>query len=144
MVSLLSKSDKNSKFIERLIELRESMNFKSKSEFAEWLGVTRSTYSMIENGYRPPSENFLEKLFLKTGKPEEYWLYGIDEENKYVEAREEFKMLKRAISDALELNLIDMEGEYTSEENEKIGKSLFDYALAADIKHILSKKKQGK
>lgn len=131
-------------FIQRLIELRESKNFSTKTEFAEWLGVPRNSYSMIETGYRPPNKKFIEQLFLRTGRPEEYWLYGVNSEVEYTEAREEFKMLKKAIDDIVELNLIDLEGNYTTPTNEKVGKSLIDAALKADMFHILLKKKQGK
>lgn len=129
-------------FISRLIELRESKGFSTKTEFAEWLGVSRNSYSMIETGYRPPNKKFIEQLFLKTGRPEEYWLYGINSESEFAETREEFKMLRKAIDDIIDLKLMDLEGNYTSITNEKVGKSLIDTALKADLYHILLKKKK--
>lgn len=135
-------TDKYEDFRNRLKELMKIKNFKTKSEFAKWLGVARNTLSMVENGYRPPSDAFLQSLFLKTGKPSEYWLYGVEGKD-YINKREEFKMLKRALDDILELNLMDLNGQYTSKENKILAEQLLDSALKADIHHILEKKKQG-
>lgn len=135
-----SKND----FIDRLIEYRKSKTeFTTKTEFAEWLGINRNTYSMTETGYREPSKKFIEALFLKTGLPEEYWLYGITTNKEYSKIRDDFKMLRKAIDDIIELKLMDLDGEYTSEKNKQIALALRDAAYEADLAYILMKKKQG-
>lgn len=133
-------------FNDRLLELRQEFNIKSKQEMAEKIGIGRTLYSMLENGKRQPSQDVLEKLFLLTGKPEEYWLYGIGSEKDYVEHREEFKMTKRAVSQLIELKLLD--------ENSTLFKDLLNntdkpmtveqlllVAFTADIKHMILKSK---
>lgn len=130
-------------FKERLIKYRESKpEFKTKTAFSKWLGVNINLLSMLETGYRTPSDAFIDNLVLKTGLPEEYWVYGITREKEYLDSRADFKVLRRAIDDALDLNLIDLEGKFTSDENEKIFNSLIESALKADVYHILLKKKK--
>ncbi|MGN9161863.1 helix-turn-helix domain-containing protein [Clostridium sulfidigenes] len=73
--------DTNSAFEQRLKKYRESKGL-LKYEFAKKLDISESFYNMIENGRKNPSKNFLIKLVAESKKPEEFWLYGI-EENKY-------------------------------------------------------------
>ena len=143
MTSTSQICDKYKDFRDRLIKFRESKDFKTKTEFANWLGVPRNSYSMIETGYRPPNQKFFDQLLLKTGKPEEFWVYGVEDDNQYAKAREDFKMLKKAIDDVVDLGLLDLDGNYTSAQNETIAKKLINTALNADIYHILLKKRQG-
>lgn len=143
MCSSSQNCEKYKGFRDRLIEFRQSTDFKTKTAFAEWLGVPRNSYSMIESGYRPPNQKFLDSLFLKSGKPEEYWLYGVADDKSYSAARDDFKMLRKAIDDVVNLGLMDLEGNYTSSQNKQIGKTLIDTALNADMLHILLKKRQG-
>ena len=44
-----------------LFELRLAENL-NISQMAEKLGLSRSFYEKIENGYRKPSRNFIEKM----------------------------------------------------------------------------------
>lgn len=73
--------DTNSTFEQRLKKYRESKGL-LKYKFAKNLDISESFYNMIENGRKNPSKNFLIKLVAESKKPEEFWLYGV-EENKY-------------------------------------------------------------
>lgn len=84
-------------FKDRLLEFRKSLKIKTKQDMAEKLGITRSLYSMLENGTRKPSQNVLDKLFEISNKPDEYWLYGVLKEKDYLDKRECFKSLKEFI-----------------------------------------------
>lgn len=66
-------------FNTRLERYREYLGLK-KRELADKLEVSESYYNMIENGKRNPSKSFIIKLVNHSGKPEEYWLYGIQNE----------------------------------------------------------------
>lgn len=140
----IQKEDKYSGFRERLETLMLTKEFSTKVEFSAWLGISRQSLSMIMNGQRPPTQKLLDILFLKTNKPEEYWLFGVDNDKEYSDARKEFKMLNKAFNDVLELELMTLDGEYTSAANEKLAQSLFDMALKSDLAHILLKKRQRK
>lgn len=134
----------NKEFVKKLNDLIEEKNFSTYTEFAKWLGVPRQILSMMKTGYRPPTRSVLDQLILRTGKPEEYWLYDIDIDNvdEFANKREDFKMLRKAIDDMLEYGFMDLNGEYTSEENKTCSKKLLEYALASDIEHILVKKRE--
>jgi transcriptional regulator with XRE-family HTH domain len=65
-------------FNERLEEYRKNLQI-TKRELAEKLEMSESYYNMIENGKRNPSRTFILKLVALSGKPEEYWIYGIND-----------------------------------------------------------------
>ncbi|MEG0297657.1 MAG: helix-turn-helix transcriptional regulator [Clostridium sp.] len=128
----------------RLHDYRIDNGYTTKTNFSKWLDMSRNIYTMIENGYRDPNKAFLDKIVTKTGLSEAYWLYGVTSDIELSEARNEFKSVRSAIDDILELELITLDGEYTSEKNMDIAKSLLDVALKADMYHILYKKRQEK
>ena len=67
---------------ERLRTYRlETLHLKTKREMAKFLGVSEDVYAKAENGVRTPSKKLLEALFDKTGLGEEYWKYGINQNN---------------------------------------------------------------
>lgn len=134
----------NETFVKKLNALIAEKGFPTNTEFAKWLGIPRQILSMMKTGYRPPTRNVLDQLILRTGKPEEYWLYDIDIEDtsNYANTRQDFKMLRKAIDDILDCGFMDLNGEYTSKENEICSKKLLEYALSSDIEHILVKKRE--
>lgn len=127
-------------FCERLKDYRESIGF-IKRELAERLSVSESYYNMIENGKREPSKNFIEKLVVFSEKPEEYWLYGISEEN-YAKERDSFKSTKKAVKQLLELNLINsVEDLFKGQYEPGTLEELLITALKADISYLLNNEK---
>lgn len=90
-------------FKKRLYEYRVSLGLTQK-EMAGKLNVTDAYYSMIENGKRNPSKNFLHELVALSGEQEEYWLYGVKGQ-AYIDMRTDFKCTKTAIDQLLDLNL---------------------------------------
>ncbi|AJA42825.1 helix-turn-helix domain-containing protein [Clostridium tetani] len=127
-------------FCERLKDYRESIGF-IKRELAERLPVSESYYNMVENGKREPSKNFIEKLVVFSEKPEEYWLYGISEEN-YAKERDSFKSTKKAVKQLLELNLINnVEDLFKGQYEPGTLEELLITALKADISYLLNNEK---
>lgn len=128
-------------FIERLIEYRESLEL-NKKEMANRLEVLPSTYNMIENGRREPSKNFLISLVDDSGKPEEYWLYGVNDE-EYRATRNVTKSIKMIYEQIKELNLIDdcstLFSDYTTTNPAEI---LLIAAIKSDLSYLLDKKKE--
>lgn len=121
-------------FKDRLKEFRENLGIKTKQDMANKLNITRSLYSMLENGSRTPSQKVLDKLFELSNKAEEYWLYGITKENEYLNTREEFKALKRAHKELKTLGLLsDLDNLNDTE------KHILILALTADLKHLEKK-----
>ncbi|MDU7250888.1 MAG: helix-turn-helix transcriptional regulator [Clostridium sp.] len=121
-------------FNKRLLDYRLSLGIETKREMADKLEISEQLYNMLENGKRSPSQKVLDKLFLISNKPEEYWLYGIDSEHDYLEKRDEFKMIKRTVYQLIELNMIEDEDFSPAVEEVLLA------ALKADIKHIIKKK----
>lgn len=126
----------NNDFSKRLLDYRLSLGIETKREMSEKLEISEQLYNMLENGKRPPSQKVLDKLFMISNKPEEYWLYGVESESDFLEKRDEFKMVKRAVYQLIELNMIDSENFSSAVEQVLIA------ALKADVKHILTLKKQ--
>ena len=123
-------------FSERLAKYRKSLDLQKK-EFAAKLEISESYYNMIENGRRNPPKNFLTKLVALTGKPEEYWLYGIDESD-YIDKRDITKATKLAIENIIDMNLIKNFKtlfDENSKEN-KIAEDLLIAALKADLSYF--------
>lgn len=129
------KSEKYIEFKKRLIDLRETKGFETKTEFANWLGISRNVYSMVESGYRKPSKKFIEKLSVKTGLSEEYWLYGIGEDKTMIKDFK-FNMLGSVIDQAIELNIIKYEDKQIVIENENAFNEMVLAAIKIDILNI--------
>lgn len=128
-------------FNERLENFRNKTGL-IKREFAEKLEVSESYYNMIENGKRNPSKTFINKLVSLSGKPEEYWMFGISD-TQYRATREDFKSVRKATDQLIELNLINniddlFKGNYPQGTLEE----LLIVALKADIEYLLDKKKK--
>lgn len=123
-------------FKDRLEQYRLSLNIKTKVAMAEKLGIARTLYTMLENGTREPSKDVLEKLFLLSNKPEEYWLYGI-EDDEYIDKRKEFKCLKDAVTQLMQIGLLKNEEDYTNPTVHEV----LDAAMKADVLHLIEKNK---
>lgn len=123
-------------FKDRLREYRNSLGIKTQKDMAETIGITRQLYSNLESGYKSPSKNVLDKLVSHSGQPEEYWLYGVVE-NEYIKERKEFKCLYTVLEDLKDSSLLDLvDGNWSSEvENMLLS------ALKADITHMRLKNK---
>lgn len=123
-------------FSERLAKYRKSLDLQKK-EFAAKLEISESYYNMIENGKRNPPKNFLTKLVALTEKPEEYWLYGIDERD-YIDKRDITKATKLAIENIIDMNLIKNFKTLFNENNKenKIAEDLLIAALKADLSYF--------
>lgn len=130
-------------FEQRLKEYRKSKGL-LKYQFAEILGVSESFYNMIENGRKNPSKNFMIKLVAESKKPEEYWFYGIGED-EYIDTREDFKCIKKATEQIVDLGLIkDVDKLFNGNYEEGTLEELLITALKADIEYIIEKKKSNK
>jgi transcriptional regulator with XRE-family HTH domain len=121
-------------FKDRLKNYRLSLNIKTKVAMSEKLGIARTLYTMLENGTREPSKDVLEKLFLLSGKPEEYWLYGI-EDDEYISKRKEFKCLKDAVNQLMQIGLLKSEKDYDKPTVHEV----LDAAMRADVIHLIEK-----
>lgn len=129
-------------FNERLENYRNEFHLKMK-EMADKLEVSESYYSLIERGKRNPSKNCIEKLVLLSNLPEEHWLYGINSE-EYMDNRNDFKSLKKALDTILELTSIDQVYESFDEDNtpkDSLGKLLIA-ALKVDIIDMMNKREK--
>lgn len=128
-------------FTERLITYRESLGL-IKREFAERLEVSESYYNMIENGKRDASQNFIDKLVNISHKPEEYWIYGIDTE-EYIDSRNDFKSMKKAMEQLIELKMVNNTDDINSLFNDKIQQGTIEdliiKAFKSDFEYILNK-----
>ncbi|AKA68494.1 helix-turn-helix domain-containing protein [Clostridium scatologenes] len=130
-------------FNERLKKYRENKNL-LKKEFAEKLEVSESYYNMIENGKRNPSKAFIEKLVCESSMPEEYWIYGI-KENEYINVREDLKCVKKAVEQIIDLDLVkDVDKLFNGSYPEGTLEELLIVALKADIECLLEKKNTNK
>lgn len=129
-------------FNERLKEYRNKLHLKM-NEMADKLQVSDSYYSLIESGKRSPSKAIIEKLVLISELPEEYWIYGINNK-EYVNTRNEFKSLKKALDSIFETNTISNVHDVFDENHKPkdlLGKLLVA-ALESDISYMLEKKKK--
>jgi transcriptional regulator with XRE-family HTH domain len=127
-------------FNDRLDKYRNELYLKKK-EMADKLQVSESYYSLIESGKRSPSKNFIEKLVVISERPEEYWIYGINQED-YVNTRDEFKSLKKALDTILDLGSFTNVNEIFDENNnpkDSLGKLLIS-ALKADMECMIEKR----
>lgn len=127
-------------FNDRLEKYRNELHLKMK-DMADKLHVSESYYSLIESGKRNPSKNIIEKLVLLSELPEEYWIYGINT-NDYVNTRDDFKSLKKALDTILELDSVKNINEIFDHQNnpkDSLGRLLIA-ALKADIECMISKR----
>ena len=127
-------------FNDRLEKYRNELHLKMK-DMADKLHVSESYYSLIESGKRTPSKNIIEKLVLLSESPEEYWIYGINT-NDYVNTRDDFKSLKKALDTILELDSVKNINEIFDQQNnpkDSLGRLLIA-ALKADIECMISKR----
>lgn len=122
--------------VDRLIEFRKELGIEKKKEMAILLKISESFYSQIESGKKPISDNVLKRLIVLSKRPEEYWRYGITDNNEYLEKREEFKCLKDAMNQLDNIGLLNIDKEFSDGVKEVILA-----AAIADITHILEKKK---
>lgn len=128
-------------FIERLSEYREGLNL-NKKEMAIRLDVLPSTYTMFENGSRKPSKKFLYSLVSDSGKPEEYWLYGINDE-EYRRTRDIAKSTRISLEQIIELKLLDnLDSLFKDYEPENVAETLLIAALKSDLSYIIQPKKE--
>ena len=129
-------------FNDRLEKYRNELHLR-KNEMADKLQISESYYSLIENGKRNPSKNFIEKLVLISELPEEYWIYGINTED-YINIRDEFKSLKKALNTVLELGSVKNVNEFFDQNNnpkDSLGRLLIA-ALKADINCMIEKRQK--
>lgn len=128
-------------FIDRLIQYREGLNL-NKKEMASRLEVLPSTYTMVENGDRNPSKKFLYSLIADSGKPEEYWLYGISDE-EYRRTRDIAKATRTVMEQIKELKLVDdLDSLFKNYEPKNVAETLFIAAIKADLSYIIQPKEE--
>ena len=129
-------------FSDRLEKYRNELHLRKK-DMAEKLPVSESYYSLVESGKRTPSKTFIEKLVLISELPEEYWIYGINKED-YVNTRDDFKSLKKALDTVLELGSIKSVTEIFDQHNnpkDSLGRLLIA-ALKSDIDSMMGKRQK--
>lgn len=127
-------------FNERLEKFRNELHIR-KRDMANKLEVSEGYYSLIESGKRNPSKNVIEKLVILSNLPEEYWVYGINA-GEYIESRNDFKSLRKALDTILELYPIDNANVLFDKDNnpiDSLGKLLIA-ALKVDIEDIKERK----
>lgn len=125
-------------FSDRLKQYRESLNL-SKRDFAKKLEISESYYNLIENSKRKAPKNVVYKLVELSNFPEEFWLYGISQD-EYVEKRDLLKNTKIAIDQILDLNLIkDFDSLFTQNSKNSTVEELLTTALKADISYLIKK-----
>lgn len=125
-------------FIDRLKNYRvNELKINTRREMAEKMSVSEQLYAMVERGARKPSKDFLDKLLILSGRPEEYWLYGVDG-NDILDKRHEFKSIESTVIDLIESGIIT-----DSDFDEEVEKVLIQ-AIKADIDHLILKKKREK
>ena len=89
------------------------------------------------------SKNLIEKLVVISELPEEYWVYGIITED-YINTRDDFKSLKKALDTIFELGSFKNVDEIFDQDNipkDSLGKLLIS-ALKADMQYILEKRQK--
>ena len=129
-------------FSSRLEKYRNEIHLK-KREMADKLQISESYYSLIASGKRIPSKALLEKLVLISQLTEEYWMYGINQED-FIKTRDEFKSLKKALDTVLELGDFKNANEIFNEQNnpkDSLGRLLIA-ALKSDIDYMMEIKRQ--
>lgn len=128
-------------FIERLSQYREGLNL-NKKEMAIRLDVLPSTYTMFENGSRKPSKKFLISLVADSGKPEEYWLYGVSNK-EYRNNRDIAKSTRISLEQIVELKLLDdIDSLFKDYEPKNTAETLLIAAIKSDLSYIIHPNKK--
>lgn len=127
-------------FEKRLKEYREQRGLK-RYQFAEILGISESFYSLIENGKKQPSKNFMIKLIAETEKPEEYWFYGTSD-FEYTSIREEMKSTFKALDQLIDLGVIKSPDDFFKNIEKGTIDEVIATAIRADVEHIIQKKQK--
>lgn len=128
-------------FKDRLTKYREELNL-NKREMASRLEFAETYYNMIENGKREPSKKFLFALVDDSGKPEEYWLYGISDE-EYRKTRDTTKSTRIVLEQIVELKLLDnLDSLFKDYEPKNVAETLLIAAIKSDLSYIIQPKKE--
>lgn len=128
-------------FKDRLSNYRESLNL-NKREMASRLDFAETYYNMIENGKREPSKKFLYSLAADSGKPEEYWLYGISDE-EYRKTRDVAKSTRVSLEQIAELKLLDnLDDLFKDYKPNNVAETLLIAAIKADLSYIIQPNKE--
>lgn len=61
--------------LQRLKQVRKALGY-SQTEFAKYLGITQTSYSMIENGIRPLSNKYVRIISITFNVSEQYLVNG--------------------------------------------------------------------
>ena len=123
-------------FKNRLTKYREELNL-NKREMASRLEFAETYYNMIENGKREPSKKFLYSLVSDSGKPEEYWLYGVSDE-EYRNNRDIAKSTRISLEQIVELKLLDnLDSLFKDYEPKNAAETLLIAALKSDLSYII-------
>ena len=129
--------------VDRLKLYKRELEIESQKEMATLLKISESFYSLIENGKKPVSKNVLRRLVILSGKPDEYWKYGITDEKEYLQKRGEFKSLKYAIDQLTSIGLLkdeDVDFNGNANFNDSV-KEVLIAAMYSDVVHIIDKRK---
>ena len=128
-------------FKDRLTKYREELNL-NKREMASRLEFAETYYNMIENGKREPSKKFLYSLVSDSGKPEEYWLYGVSDE-EYRKTRDIAKSTRISLEQIVELKLLDnLDSLFKDYEPKNVAETLLIAALKSDLSYIIQPKEE--
>lgn len=128
-------------FKDRLTKYREELSL-NKREMASRLEFAETYYNMIENGKREPSKKFLYSLVSDSGKPEEYWLYGVSDE-EYRRTRDIAKSTRISLEQIVELKLLDnLDSLFKDYEPKNVAETLLIAALKADLSYIIQPKEE--
>ena len=128
-------------FKDRLTKYREELNL-NKREMASRLEFAETYYNMIENGKREPSKKFLYSLVSDSGKPEEYWLYGVSDE-EYRNNRDIAKSTIISLEQIVELKLLDnLDSLFKDYEPKNVAETLLIAAIKSDLSYIIQPKKE--
>lgn len=129
-------------FCKRLQLFREKLKI-NKREMSSKLNISESYYNLIESGKREPSKTVLNKLVILSNKPDEYWLYGIEDNNKIIQVREEFKCSRAAFTYLLnckELNDVIIDNLFDKIiDNANETEKLILKGIKADLQHLYKK-----
>ena len=61
--------------LQRLKQVRKALGY-TQTEFAKFLGITQTSYSMIENGIRPLSDKYVRIVCITFNVSEQYLVSG--------------------------------------------------------------------
>lgn len=61
--------------LQRLKQVRKALGY-TQTEFAKYLGITQTSYSMIENGIRPLSDKYVRIICITFNVSEQYLVSG--------------------------------------------------------------------